>query len=186
MRDEVTWIQTHSGRQFWPLEPRPGDFDIHDIAHSLSLLCRFNGHCRHFYSVAEHSLRMSLACSPANAMWGLLHDMAEAYFGDIPRPVKEQFPTIAEMEDRLLQVAAERFGLPWPIPEEVHRLDEILLATEARDLMGDPPDDWRLTGDPLPGKIIPMSPPEAEGRFLERFTELQAESEARIRRKGQR
>ena len=175
MQNDSTWIQTFSGRQFWPLEPRPEDIDIRDVAHSLSMLCRFNGHCREFYSVAEHCVRVSGACPAEDALWGLLHDLAEAYFGDFPRPVKEQFPDIARMEERLLRAAATRFGLAWPMPAPVRRFDEILLATEARDLMGLPPADWRLEAVPLKAHIVPLSPAEAKRAFLKRFQELHRE-----------
>ena len=53
------WIQTFTGKKFSPLEPRREDIDILDIAHSRSMQCRFNGHCRQFYSVAEHSVRVA-------------------------------------------------------------------------------------------------------------------------------
>lgn len=168
----MTWIQTFSGRQFWPREPRPEDIDIVDVAHSLSHLCRFNGHCREFYSVAQHSVHVSVLCNPEDALWGLLHDIAEAYFGDIPRPVKVQFPEIDEMETRLLRAAAVRFDLGWPIPEGVLRLDEVLLATEARDLMEDPPADWQLAAEPLGNRIVAVSAPEARTMYLDRFKEL--------------
>ena len=60
----MDWIQTYSGKKFYPLDPRPEDIDIRDIAHALSLNCRFNGHCRCFYSVAEHSVGVSSSQSP--------------------------------------------------------------------------------------------------------------------------
>lgn len=173
-----SWIQTHGGRQFWPLAPRADDIAIADIAHSLSLLCRFNGHCREFYSVAEHSLRVSRICAPEHALWGLLHDAAEAYFGDIPRPVKAQFPAVADMEERLLRAVAEHFALPWPPPAAVRAADEALLATEARDLMGTPPADWRLAAVPLPERIAPLAPAAAELAFLARFHELKGREPA--------
>jgi len=77
----MSWIQTFTGRRFRPRNPAPDDFDIRDVAHALSLLCRFNGHCRVFYSVAEHSVRVSRICPPPAALWGLLHDLGEAYIG---------------------------------------------------------------------------------------------------------
>jgi hypothetical protein len=176
MRTEDTWIQTYRGRQFWPMDPQPADIDIRDVAHSLSLLCRFNGHCREFYSVAEHCVRVSRACMPEHALWGLMHDVAEAYIGDIARPIKHQFPAIEAMEERLLQAAAERFSLPWPVPAAVGEIDEVLLATEARDLMDSPPADWRLRVQPLAKRIQPMAPDHAEQAFLERFAELSSET----------
>jgi len=172
MRTDDTWIQTFLGYQFWPTDPKPEDIDIRDIAHALSMLCRFNGHCREFYSVAEHCVHVSRACPPEHALWGLLHDTAEAYFGDVARPIKHQFPAFDEMEAQLLKAAAKRFNLPWPIPATVHEVDEAMLATEARDLMEAPPADWKLRASPLPEAIQPMSPTQAEEAFLSRFGEL--------------
>ena len=174
----MTWIQTYTGIRFTPAEPRLDDIDIHDIAHALSMQCRFSGHCRTFYSVAEHAVRVSRHVSPANALWGLLHDAAEAYLTDLPRPVKQVMPEFQAFEDQLLQAVAHRFGLTWPLPDEVVRADCELLATEARDLMGPPPDSWGLGVDPLPGKIVPWSAAVAEQRFLERFDELCATGRA--------
>jgi hypothetical protein len=168
----MSWIQTFTGRRFVPRDPRPEDFDIRDVAHSLSLLCRFNGHCRQFYSVAEHSVRVSRVCPPEAALWGLLHDLGEAYIGDLPRPIKPMFPAFEEVETRLLRTAAVAFDLPWPMPAAVRRADDVLLATEARDLMSEPPEPWGHREAPLPGRITPLGPTEAELAFLDRFEEL--------------
>jgi hypothetical protein len=166
------WIQTYSGRRFDPLEPRPEQIEIVDIAHALSLLCRFKGHCLKFYSVAEHSVRVSRALPPDDALWGLMHDAAEAYLSDVPRPLKARLPGFQEAEDRLLELIAAKFGLGWPMPEAVARADALLLSTEARDLMAPPPESWGLDVAPLPGKITPWPAPEAEASFLRRFGEL--------------
>jgi hypothetical protein len=166
------WIQTYTGRQFFPCDPKPTDFDIHDIAHSLGLQCRFNGHCKAFYSVAEHSVRVSRICSEQNALWGLLHDLGEAYLGDMPRPVKLFFPDFTLYEERLLQAACETFGLVWPMPPEVKAADDRLLSTEARDLMGPLPEPWTAGLVPLDERIEPWSPVDAERAFLQRFEEL--------------
>jgi hypothetical protein len=63
------WIQTATGRPFWPIDPRPEDIDIEDIAHALSMLCRFGGHCLRFYSVAEHSVLLSQYVAPEHKLW---------------------------------------------------------------------------------------------------------------------
>jgi len=84
------WIQTISGRKFPLAEPDPNQIDIEDIAHALSMLCRFNGHCTQFYSVAEHSMHVSHEISNDLALAGLLHDAAEAYLGDVPSPLKKE------------------------------------------------------------------------------------------------
>jgi hypothetical protein len=72
------WMQTFTGRRFWPLDPRGEDVLIEDIAHALSLLTRYGGHCTRFYSVAEHSVLLARAATPENALWLLLHDASEA------------------------------------------------------------------------------------------------------------
>jgi hypothetical protein len=168
----MSWIQTFTGRRFFPLGPKPGDLDLRDVAHALSLQCRFNGHCLRFYSVAEHSVRVSRALPLGLAAWGLLHDAAEAYLSDLPSPIKRQMPLFQDAENKLLVVIAERFGLCWPMPELVARADLLLLATEARDLMAPPPEPWRLEADPLEERIEPWTPAEAEHAFLERCAEL--------------
>ena len=91
------WIQTFSGGCFWPLDPRSSEVDIHDIAQSLAMTPRYRGHTVRFYSVAEHSVLVSRAVPPEYALWGLLHDAAEAYTADIPSPLKRsiaEWPTI--------------------------------------------------------------------------------------------
>ena len=169
----MSWIQTYTGRQFYPIEPRPEDIDIVDIAHSLAMQCRFNGHCRLFYSVAEHCVRVSRAVSPKFALWGLLHDAAEAYVCDMPRPVKQNLPEFSRMEDRLLEVIIRHYGLAWPMPAEVRHFDDVLLVTECRDLMLPPPAPWGLSAQPLPGRIDPLpGPSEAEQQFMARFHEI--------------
>ncbi|MBF0612521.1 MAG: hypothetical protein HQL55_15470, partial [Magnetococcales bacterium] len=82
-RTPDNWIQTFTGRQFWPLAPVLEHIHVQDIAHALSLLCRFNGHCQKFYSVAEHSLHVATILPPELAGWGLLHDASEAYLADL-------------------------------------------------------------------------------------------------------
>jgi len=170
--EPMDWIQTYTGRKFFPLAPRAADIDIRDIAHALSLNCRFNGHCRKFYSVAEHSVRVSRALPREHALWGLLHDAGEAYLTDVPRPVKGQMRQFVDIEDRLLEVIVRHFGLSFPMPEPVRHFDEALLATEGRDLMAPPPEPWKLDAAPLAERIDPWIAEEAERVFLERFDEL--------------
>src|SRR5438093_1391342 len=111
MTDRGDWMQTYSGAKFYPMHPRAEDVDPIDIAHSLSLLCRYNGHLDRFYSVGEHCVLMSQAVGPENALWALLHDATEAYVGDMVRPLKLQQPSFVEAEDRVMAAICERFGL---------------------------------------------------------------------------
>jgi uncharacterized protein len=167
------WIQTYTGRQFWPMDARPEEVDIQDIAHSLSMLCRFNGHCNRFYSVAEHSVHVSNVVDPKQALWGLLHDAAEAYLSDIPQPIKRELPLFHEVENQLLQVIAQRFNLPVGVPPEIKQADMVLLATEKAVLMGEEPAPWMKLPEPLdPNMIHCLGPDKAEKAFLDRFSEL--------------
>jgi len=171
------WMQTFTGRQFWPLDPRPEDIVIEDIAHALSLQCRYGGHVRTFYSVAEHSWRVSKVCNEEDALWGLMHDAAEAYLVDLPRPIKRYSALGDEyrrIESRLMSVICDRFSLSRVEPLDVKRSDDFMLHWEGRDLMGPHPVPWVREGDfSLPeGCLIPMSPRVAEAAFLERFAEL--------------
>lgn len=111
------YIRTISGRKFWPLNPRPEDVDIGDIAHALSLRCRYNSHVPYLYSVGQHSINVFYQSD--GALWGLLHDAAEAYLPDVPRPIKGEFPFFNEIECRLLEVIAEGLGLSASL-SEVH------------------------------------------------------------------
>lgn len=100
------WIQTFLGKPFWPLSPRPEDIDIRDIAHALAMTCRFTGHSQKFYSVAEHSVRVSRIVPAQFALHGLLHDASEAYLCDLSRPIKHGSTLGAEycrIEDNLMQ-----------------------------------------------------------------------------------
>jgi 5'-deoxynucleotidase YfbR-like HD superfamily hydrolase len=168
----MDWIQTYTGKQFYPLAPRHEDVDIIDIAHALSMQCRFNGHCRTFYSVAEHCVRVSQILEGDDAPAGLLHDAAEAYVGDLPRPVKGQLPAFERVEDQLLAVIFARFNLAYPLSAAVKAADDQLLATEARDLMDTPPQAWRLDIAPLTERIEPMSAGSAKRAFMDRFESL--------------
>lgn len=178
MRDDRSFIETYSGRKAYPLDPLPEDFEIQDIAHSLSLLCRWTGHCRKFYSVAEHSVRVSRIVPPQDALAALLHDASEGFLLDLARPIKRQegMEFYREAEKKIQSAIAEKFQIDYPFPESVHKADNILLVTEKRDLMG--PLSWgkearkALGVMPLPTRIHPWPPEKAEEKFLDRFTEL--------------
>ena len=173
-RSEYSWIQTFSGRQFWPLAPRIDDIDIRDIAHALSMLCRFNGHSHTFYSVAEHSIHVSSLVSQEHKLWGLLHDAAEAYLSDIPRPIKGEVAQFRLIEDELLTVISESFDLNFPVPSEVIGADALMLSTEKKLLMGEQPASWGILPTPTDAISIQcLSPHEAESNFLNLFEELQ-------------
>jgi len=130
------WVETFMGRKFYLLEPRAEDVDARDIAHALGQICRFGGHTRRFYSVAEHSIHVSRLCDPGDALAGLLHDAAEAYIGDVTRPMKNALPGVREMEEKIRRVIFEAFGLKAEMPESVKRADLEMLWAEKKELMG--------------------------------------------------
>ena len=164
------WIQLHSGKRMFPLAPTPEMISIEDIAHALSNICRFAGHCREFYSVAQHSVMVSVHVSRKNLMWGLLHDAAEAYLCDIPTPIKKSgmIDGYADLEQSILQCVADRFGLEWPVPEEIRKVDTILLNTEARDL-GLLSDIWNIDSGFLRNRIVPVDQKTAYRVFMDWF-----------------
>lgn len=167
------WIQTYTGRQFFPIDPRAEDIDVHDIAHALSLQCRYSGHCLRFYSVAEHCCHISDHCSPETALWGLLHDASEAYLVDVPRPIKPDLANYRELEDRLMNCIAERFGLPMDMPEEVKSLDGRILVNEREQVMSAPPARGADIDERIHGLVIwGWTPVRAEMEFLARFYHL--------------
>ena len=163
---EGDFITTYRGKQFHYLKPAEGEIDIRDIAHALSLKCRFAGHCKVFYSVAEHSIRVADALPPELRLGGLLHDATEAYMPDIPRPIKESFG-LREYEDTLMEVISRKYKFH-PSNATIKETDNILIATEARDLMTNM-DGWAELPEPLKDKIIPVSSWLAEIAFLARF-----------------
>jgi 5'-nucleotidase len=172
MKNRV-WNQTYTCKQFYPLEPRVEDVCIRDIAHSLSMLCRFNGHTKTFHSVAQHCVMVSDLC-PENRLWGLLHDASEAYIADFSSPLKNSgyFENYKQVEKQIQKVICQKFRLPNEEPAEIKRADLIVLATEARDLMSPVHSEFRLDYEPLPEIIVPLPPGEAEQLFLNRFREL--------------
>lgn len=167
------WMQTFTGVAFWPLDPRPDEINLIDIAHSLSMQCRYAGHCRMFYSVAEHSVLMARAMSDDQAARvALMHDAPEAYLVDLPRPVKRHMPSYKTIEDRVWLAVSERFGLPLLGLEEVHEADNRILHDEQAQLMKVPPMSWNIKGSPLGVKIEGWAPDRARLEFLQTARDL--------------
>lgn len=169
------WFLSLKGRQIYPLDIRPEDVDIEEIAHSLAHQCRFQGHVRDFYSVAEHSVRLSLQLPEDLALCGLLHDATEAYCGDMIRPLKRSLPEYQAIEGQIWLAVANRFGLPLELPSEIKVADNRMLQTERRDLLAAHRWSWMedsvAEGATLPYdfQIVPWSPTYARARFLREF-----------------
>ena len=167
-------ILTVSGCYFNLLDPTDNVIRVTDIAHALSHVCRFAGHTTEFYSVAQHCVLASLIVAPEFALAALFHDAAEAYIGDITRPLKQLLPDYKTIEERIERDIFQKLGLPPELPPEVHHADLVMLATEQRDLMPDHDDVWRQIAhiDPLPETIEPWPPFTAATYFIERYRQL--------------
>jgi len=165
---EDPFIVTYTGRRFRVDAPTVSQVDIFDIAHSLSMQCRFTGHTKRFYSVAEHSVLVSRRVPEPFALCGLLHDATEAYLTDVAKPVKRLLPDYNTLESNLYRIIALKFGLPRAIPPEVKEADRAYLLIEANQLMpggqgySTPDEPW----------IVGWSPERAEQAFLDRFAYL--------------
>lgn len=174
-RDPHGWMMTASGRRYWPLDPRVEDVHIGDIARGLSMLCRYAGQVKHFYSVAEHSVLVSLMVPPELALEALLHDATEAYLTDIVRPFKKGLPDYKHWERVNDAVIRERFRLS---PEEhplIKEADNNILHTEHRVLLPPFQPEWnaRIPGvyDPTV-RLFLWNHANAEIAFLNRFEAL--------------
>lgn len=186
-KEKDLYIQTVKGRRFYMSHP---SFDIEEIAHATSMQCRYTGHTKDFYSVAEHCVMVSRLVAetqgaPGLAFEGLMHDAHEAYVSDIASPWKALIPDYRKMEERLEGQMRAHYGLPPHISETVKLCDWIALFVEATDLL--PPgvsDDW-LTPTPtfrdIANPIIHsrvfrprcLPPKRAAEEFLHRFADLQ-------------
>jgi hypothetical protein len=172
MRNEY-WMQTHSGGKFYFDDPENSDIRIEDIAHSLSNICRFGGHTKVFYSVADHSVYVSHLVDQRYALEGLLHDAHEAYIGDAPSPLKWFLgDKYATLDKRLKLTVADHYGLNTVESKgEVHEADMKALFAEKKWLLAEDV-DWGW--EKAMASVYPTvrSPWAAEGAFLERFHEL--------------
>lgn len=181
-----SWLQTHKGRAWLPESPETFDYDVEEIAHALSNLCRYFGHVRHFYNVAHHSVLV------ANHVWdvapaeillderrklaraALLHDAAEAFCGDMVAPLK-RLPEMAgyrALIERVEMAIAVHFDLVVFLDAQpIRQADMVVLATEKRDLRDPSIYDgcWGPLPSPLPQRIIPMSPELSARIFLDNW-----------------
>lgn len=176
------YIETASGQRFFIDRP---EFRIKDIVHALANQCRYTGHSRRFYSVAEHSILVShimRLMDRGDPFEGLMHDGAEAYLSDIAAPWKALLPDYKKLEQRIEVPLRRHFGLPDTITPECKEADWIALFIEANHLMPSKAADWiappgiketaaRLTNFQIHG----WNPTIAGAQFMNEFVLLRPE-----------
>lgn len=176
-------IETYTGKQFHLFDTSIDDIDIKDISHALGLLCRYNGHTRRFYSVAEHCVMCSYLVPDEFAFDALMHDASEAYLSDIPKPFKSSIGNYQEIEAAMQSRIAEKFGFMAPEPREVKNVDIGILWLEAQELITSKGSWWHpdikeafdkyIDVQRLPDGGLPLwSPAYAQAHFERRFYEL--------------
>ncbi len=182
------WLPTNSCKRFWPEDPRPEDFDINDIAHSLARINRWNGHTEKTFSVAQHSFMVSRALPDHLKLFGLMHDAAECYLGDIITPIKRLVRDVFDIvEERVMMAVANKFEFhDLYCSEEAKKLvkqaDLRVLATEIRDLTSSGFITQPLTEIPLEDKIVEIwTPQRAKREFLQEFKRTNQIGKKRVR-----
>lgn len=171
------WIQTYTGRVFYPLDPRPEEIWIKDIAWALSRQCRYAGHTTQHYSVAEHSVVVSHNVAPHKALAALLHDASEAYAVDIPRPMKKDMPEYKAIEKNIEIAVATRFNLEYPWDDEIMLVDGAMIRYERASFMNPmlrSDIDWTYPNEHKLNniKLYGFDPQEAYELFMDRYREL--------------
>ena len=186
---EDGWIGLYGGGAIHFAEPRPGEIILEDIAHSLSQLCRYNGHTRRFYSVAEHACLMSdwvmgqeHLAHPLNGLTALHHDDAEYVMGDMARPLKVTMPQFKAAEAVLDEAIALKFGTEYPFPPWLKEIDSRIIRDEKLGVMQPTPLNWGVDGlEPLGvgfWRVLGRFPSMAKRRYLRRHRRLTAERRA--------
>lgn len=179
------WIQTYTGKAVDFSKPIPLHvICLEDIAHALAMQCRFNGHCLRFYSVAEHSVHVAERVDELWKLehvgqipieirqWALLHDAAEAYVGDMVRPLKHSgrldgFKKFEMSARSAIEYSLTRGRPPDAIKDLILRADLELLATERDKVMAPPPQPWDPLPDPLDISLWCLSPERAYFVFMQ-------------------
>lgn len=163
------WIQTFTGKSFYPFAINPDEISIEDIAHALSMQCRFGGHCLEFYSVAEHSCLLHDRVRRENRLAALLHDAPEYILRDLCRPTKVLFPVYKHLENKLERAILDKYGV-LDIPKEVKDFDKRILQDERAQNMRKSRAAWTDEHTkPLGVKLHLWTPKETKWEFLSRF-----------------
>lgn len=179
-----SYITTFSGLHVDPLDLQPEDVSLLDIAHHLSMQCRWSGATKHHYSVAQHAWHCSFLVPEDQAYDALHHDDAETYLQDMAKPLKNH-ETLGQAyrgaEQRIERVIREALDVHFPVSAEVKDADLLMLCAEADQLVHGRK-HWTYYHD-LPAadvEIKKWTPEKAERRWLARHNELALAKEARV------
>lgn len=166
-------ITLHSGASFDLLDPWNSDFSLEDIAHGLAHVCRYAGQCSGFYSVAEHSL---LVCDtvPEFQLEALMHDAAEAFLGDVTRPLKHLLPEYKTIEANVQSAIFDRLGIDSTRMSYLKSTDLSVLAAEQAQIMPAGTNAWAASASIVPANITVrfLAPHIAKQSFLDRYYQL--------------
>lgn len=184
---EDGWMETFTGKQFYFMRPTPEMIDVEDIAHALGKLCRYGGHTRRFYSVAEHCVHLAKwvirqGGDAQLALEALMHDASEGYLVDMPRPIKAKLSQYKAIEDVLSQAIALKFGLTYPNRHIIHEADSRILVDERAQAMSKSGNEWGIDG--LTGLGVTLhfwTPEEAPARWLIAYRSLSSRRDAEMR-----
>ena len=177
MRDILmnnNYVRTYTGRKFYPNDPESLEVDIEDIAHALSNVCRYNGHLIPFFSVAEHSVYVSLTAGKIDQglqLQGLLHDASEAYLPDMPTPIKDILPDFKALEKRLQQHIFKSLNIPYPLSPTIKEIDTRIRWDEIRCMQIWNPNEGQLFNG-IGIMINPLSSRDAETAFMQAYYKL--------------
>lgn len=173
-------IRTRSGKYFDFVNPHPDQITIEDIAGALSKICRFGSHIERFYSVAEHSVLCAQVASMDGASTEaikavLLHDAAEAYCGDMVKPLKVLLPEYSVIEKRVEDYIELKFGIRFShYSSYIREIDLGLLMAERRALFSPDKVEWTSEKEARKLDIVPegLNPYAAETQFIQVFMRL--------------
>ena len=153
-------IRVHSGKYVDVFDPTEEMIDIEDIAHGLANKCRFGGHTKEFYTVAQHSINALGLVNREYKLAALLHDAAEAYISDIPTPIKRELQQYCDIEDNLIKLIAKKFKIEYPFHHSIKSADRICLEWEWQNY---------VLGDKIVVDLKPLTNTAAKAEFLRYF-----------------
>lgn len=173
------YIETFTNKQYHFMNPSVSEVCIEDISQALSMSCRYSGHVKSFYSVAEHCCIISdkildLTGDKSQAYDALMHDASEAYLNDIPRPIKphlDNYLSIEGMAERCIQKALHCN----PMNNLIAELDKNIVRDEAVQLFNSIP-SWVNDYESIGITVLSLTPEDAKREFLSRFERLKPEA----------